>query len=414
MRLRVVFFVLFLSFGWILSTTSTVGAGEPIDPEQLATMRRSLESYLLRIQTIRMQFVRTWEENPNSQLLQSVREHQKQKLQERLKTADAEDRERIKRSAMRLEAERVNECELLDAFPSLRLEVRTLWSFPDGTKEEEHILKIAHDNSYKEIKFNYNRAYTSDNVQMFKFSSNMPTIALGRHVEGALGQPLSTLLTRPEVTTIEGRESVHGIEAVVLKIGPTVAPGHSIQGLPGKSWVKLWLAPSRNYLAIKMEYHYINSSETTGPSDNEKTENDRNVHTYELADFQPVSDQARGETVMFPHQLTYTDTVGTTHWQINQVEINPSVSSKDFEKDTPSDFLVSHNGAVPKVRLSGGEAAQQKAVSETTQAARELLAQTPASASGSQGSFLLRFVLPFGLLLTVVSLVLIRRFRHAS
>ncbi len=403
--------------GWLSSLiVCSCIAVEPIDPDQLEKMRLSMEAALSRIDSFQLQYTLTWEKDANSPYLQNIRDLLKAKRQKQLETANPETRRALEQIEERAKANTTVECMLLYDFPSLRLDTRTIRVFPDGSSEEDRRQRIAYKGTHKEMNYN-NKTVNIKNTSIDTSTlSALPTVALGLCMKRTLDRPLSESLKYPAATTLEGREMISGRETVVIKIGPQFTADDRPAGLSEGSWMRLWLAPSLSYLAIRTEYHTVHKGIPLGKVADrpDNAEHDFFIDCFELSDFQPARDEARDEILPFPRVLIHTKPGGTTRWDISDVRVNLPISPKDWESATPEGFLESRDGIVPTIRLSGGQLEQMRRVEETMRAANGLLAQTPPPASEGGWLSSLRILVPIVLLILTVSFILLAwRQRHA-
>jgi hypothetical protein len=375
-------------------------AAEPVDPGQLELMRQSLEAYLSRIQTLEMKYTETWEQSNNQDgQTEAIRHDEELERRTRWDAAGPEEKRVLERIARRANAKGFWTYNLLDAYPSLRLEIHLQRQFPDGTQEESRSLKTAHDGVYTEVNMDRKTINTKKGVDLHLFPRT-PVNALGLRMRGTMGQPLTKLLEFPTLTTVEGVELINGIKTQVLKIGPGI-PRNLLSGSPEGTWYRVWLAPSASHLPVRTEYHF-------GGGVAGQAEPSSAVHSAELSDLRPARDKARDESMLFPRILTYKDGAGTTRWNVEQVVINVPASAENFRSTEPMGFLVSREGAVPKVTLSGGREAQRRVIEATVKEADGQLNPEVPPSSRASAPFPLRIVIPIASLIVLVSLIVIQ------
>ena len=116
--------------------------------------------------------------------------------------------------------------------------------------------------AFTEINFDASQAYTQSRMaeKHLNLFGYLPTAAIGlksfpvdQHIET---QNLPSLLSHPEITSIEGHEQVEGVDTVILKVGPRIPETERPGFLGNDGYVKLWIAPSIHSLAIRKEYHF--------------------------------------------------------------------------------------------------------------------------------------------------------------
>lgn len=394
------------AMSFCLGSASSQG-GEPIDPAQLRAMEQSLDSYLSRIRTLKLHYTSTWERDSTSEIARETLERQKRDIADRLKEASAEDRPALEEIAQRIEAEWEDECSLLYAFPSMKLDTVSRWRSADGGEGHDHFLKIVHDNRYVEVQFHDKNTHVKSGID-WSMMAGRPTEAAGIEIPGGPGNPLSMLLRFPGITTLEGHETLDGVETVVLAIGPGLPAGAGSKWFKEGSAVKLWLAPSLDFLPLRTEFRFYT------PSDAVPAQLPEGTKRFEVQDFRPVKDLARGEELMFPHRMSEADAGGTRRWEIRGVMINVVTSEADFADPTPESFLVSRDGAVPVVELKGDATVRDRIARETTQAARELMGQSVPAAPRPSPFLSVRYLLPIGLGTAILAFYFIGRRHHAS
>jgi hypothetical protein len=345
----------------VLSCTFLAGlpceAGEPIDPDRLTQMRRELDLYYSCIKVLRVRGESTWERS-DSPWAKATREAMDRAVQLRIEEilnrpggGDPERRFQMERlaeqRAKRDKAKHVTNVMMLDAFPSLRLENTDIWTHPDGTTEADMMTKIAHDGRYTQVRPAHRHVAVESSPGYDKFFTRMPSTVLGLRMLRTTGTPTSTLLGSPTVTTIEGKEVVAGLEALVVKVGPHIPPDRRPEWISDDGWVKLWLAPSVHHLPVRADYHFVvRRPDPVGAG----SSLDEHVQSIELAEFQPAKDQATGGEIPFPRRMTWTDRGGVTRWRISEVSINVPTTPIDFSPDIPADYNVVRDG-VPPIRV---------------------------------------------------------------
>jgi hypothetical protein len=386
----------------IICISAFLGIGfSHIDSDRLEQIRLSMESYLSRIDSIEITYNQTWKASDEGKKAIAASQ---MKEQERVKVGSAEERQVLEKILRRVEADRVTTYTLLDAFPSFRLDINVQRRLPDGSSEHSHVRKIVHDGQYTEIDPGRKTVNTTRSVNM-RLLPRSPINALGRRVDWGLGQPLTQLLKHPDITTLIGQEKLHGIDTVIVKVGPGL-PGDCLpENVGERTYYKFWLAPSYYHLPIKSEFNFeiVNAS---------RPEPHFAVHSTELSDFQPARDNARKQDIPFPRVLTFTDKLGTTHWDVERVAINVPATAQAFRPVIPDGFLISRDGSVPTVTLSGGPEAKGRAVKATIQQAAKELSQAPLPASRRRSTIQLRTVVPLVFLVVIVLLILIRTRRR--
>ncbi|SRR5579883_790336 len=378
-------------------------AGEPIPSNRLDAMRQSMESYLSKIKNIHIIYEESIRkpEVPHP-LVKAALERERRLFLKYTAPKDRPDLE--KRFDRTLSAQSVQQVDLLDAYPSFRLDTKTRQTFPDGSTEDRHILRFVHEGRVTDIDLTH-KSVNDNKLIDINILSLLPVHALGRRLQGTLNQPLSTLLELPEVTTLEGAEVIDGVETIIIKVGPPLPPSHRPPSTSERNWVKLWLAPSYDHLPLRAEYYLVSIS---GRWDGEI------VHRTELSDFQPARDEMRGERVLFPRLLTYEQPGGKSQWRVSQVVLNETISTDRFRPSIPPGFLVTRDGVVPTVQLSGGREAQRRAVSETVKSAMDLLAQAPPKSPDVPWPISPRVLVPLGFLVVIGGLFVLRRRNHAT
>ena len=114
-----------------------------------------------------------------------------------------------------------------------------------------------------------------------------------------------------------------------------------------------------------------------------------------------------GESIFFPRLLTFDQPGGKIEWRVSRVVLNEASSVDTFRASIPANFLVTRDGIVPSVRLSGGHEAKRMAVSETIKSASAILAQSPAQASDTSWTISARVLVPTGLLVVIAGLLIV-------
>lgn len=392
--------IAFFLFGLGASPTPSASAGEPISAEHLAEIRRSLDSYLSRIRAIRMSYTRRWQPDEGSVVWQSMQRMLEVEFREREKRSGVES---ANRARARMAAPSVEEYKLLDAYPSMRLERMIRRELPDGSSDVEHVVQIAHENQRVQVDLHHKVTHVASSIDYNVFS-DLPTFALGMHVIGKLDTSIVAFLEHPRLTTIEGEETVAGLDTIVLKVGPSL-PDSIASGLfTQEGYARLWLAPSLNHLPVRIEL--VRSPSVTVEDGSTFV----NLRRYELADFRPVVDEARGEEIPFPHEALASDPGGASRFLIRDVVVNPPITTADFSDPTPEDFLVSKDGAVPHVDARGGGEVREGAEAEPAEKARELLERSPPPRSAPPRYASARVLVPVAFGAAIVALIFLRRF----
>jgi len=363
-----------------------------------------MESYLSKIRTIHIVYEESWGEpkmdNPAFKAASESLERNRQRL---LQAAGPAERVALEKKSQRGRAKFVRQCDLIDAYPSFRLDATERRAFANGSTEELRTLQLVHEGRITDIDLTHNSVREKKLERVAAFQ-HLPVFALGRRLRGTLNQPVSTLLEFPEVTTLEGTELVHGAETIVIKVGPGLPASGRPPGASERDWFKLWLAPSYSHLPIRADYHQALTS-VKGL--------DEVVHRTELSDFQPAHDRARGEQVLFPRLLTYDQPGGKIEWRVSRVVLNEALPADTFRASIASGFLVSRDGAIPTVRLSGGRDAQRQIVGETVSSATDMLTRSP-PARPTDVPWLIspRVLVPLGFFAVLVGLFFLRRRSH--
>jgi len=369
-------------------------------------MRQSMEAYLSKIKNIHIVYEENWDEpKPDGPLFRVMSEKLERQRQRVLHAASPLQRLALERKFQRGRPKFVRQIDLIDAYPSLRLDTKERRTFPDGSTVELRTLQFVHEGRITDIDLTHN-SVIEKKLERISVLENQPAFALGRRLRGTLNQPVSTLLELPEVTALEGTEEIHGTKTVVIKVGPPLPASHRPAGASERDWVRLWLGPSYSHLPIRADYHQALTA-IKGV--------DEVVHRTELADFQPARDEMRDEQVLFPRLLTYDQPGGKIEWRVSRVVLNEAVPADTFRASIPTGFLVTRDGVVPTVRLSGGREAQQRIVSETVKSAADMLAQSPpARSTDVSWPMSPRVLVPLGFLAVLVGLFFLRRRSHVA
>ncbi len=367
----------------VLAATLAASCAQPqtIEAGQLERFRLSVESYMSRIQTIQMDYVSDWVGDPDSVAWQSLKALTIAKLKARLReTTNAAEREKISRRIESYDPPRSSSSsyKLSYAFPSMRFDrTDSISTERDWQKLTRRIRAIDHRSFVGidlESKFALKVSQVSDKeLEMF---SRLPTSSLGLksyHAGGPDDQCLESLLSVPKVTLLEGNQKLMGLDAIVVRVGPGIPIDVRPNGLGDSGYVKLWLAPSHGYLAIRKEFHVIQSV-------NSESKASEDIFSVELADFRPVRDSSRpNSTVDFPFSISFRDGAGTTISKISSVVINSALPPNEFRPSIPEGFSVSADGGMV-TKLVGGIKAKDHAVKAAAKTARVLL-ETSCAAS---------------------------------
>ncbi len=264
------------------------------------------------------------------------------------------------------------------AFPSMRYDRMALEQAGGEVGPSSREIRAVDDRRFTGIDFQRKLAVSVSQVSEneLRFFVRLPTASIGMKsypVEGPDDQCLESLLSHPGMTTIEGHEQIGNTATIILKVGPGIPGANRPTGLGDDGYVKLWLAPSHNYLAIRKEYQVILPVPT-------KMERSEGVYTIALADFRSVPDKARRNSSMqLPFLITYRDPVGTTISKVASVAINGTLAPHEFDPPIPPEFVVSVNKGIGR-KLAGGRTAMSRVVGDTVKRARAILASSPPEA----------------------------------
>lgn len=392
------------------------GVDDAIDPVELSKIRSSLESYLSRIQSIRMLYSERSNEDPEPPpILRQYNELIAKRQQETLQSASPKSREELARLFARGKAETVREYDVLDAFPSLRMIIREHSQYANGELNESVREIFIHGSTFAHVDRSAKQVHYRNTGERLSLPRT-PIEALGLRVSGSINMHLSDLLGFPEVTTSGRTEVIDGIQCVVIRVGPQLPVAARPMGWQDEDWAKIWLAANHQHLPIRMERYM----ESAGLGKHDMQTSNGGVarflrHVYELRGLQPANDIARGEKVLFPRRVTFADGAGVWDWEVHDVEINPIVRDSDFNPAVQDGYAVARDGKPPTVTLSGGTPAFEKRVEETASQARDLLAIAIPPNPTKESRVSWRYIVPVAFAgLTVGLLLLKRRFRHVS
>jgi hypothetical protein len=402
------------------------GRCDTIDQRRLGEIRQSAESLLSRISNLQMAYVSDWQADQQSGFLLRATAGSLKKLEERLATANnPKVRERLSATIQQYRSGRSSyECELTYAYPSMRLQVRRDrqdQEAPPETRGMPDTIWATNGSSFTAIDHRTRQAEKQSRVsdQSLRLFDRLPTAAIGLRSFPGPGRPddrcLISLLSHPRITSIEGHELVEGVDTVILKVGPGI-PAPDRPGFMGNGdYLKLWLAPSYSFLAIRKEYHFVGAPALDKAAVGTGTKVVDQVHCVALSDFRPVTDLARGNTkTRLPYLITYRDLAGTTSWRVSSMTINSPLAQDQFGPAIPRGFGVSVDGLPHKKYLSGGLAEKKRVVSESVTAARALLASSPPHAEPAFSSFQVGGAVALFCGISIVVLLVIRRkARHA-
>jgi hypothetical protein len=264
--------------------------------------------------------------------------------------------------------------KLVYSFPSMRYDRTAVKRVADEVGASSQETRAVHNRSFTGIDFRRKIAASVSQVSdnELRFFVRLPTASLGMRsyaAEGPDDQCLESLLSHPGITTIEGRESIGNSDTIILKVGPGIPAANRPTGLGDGGYVKLWVAPSHNYLAIRKQYHVILPTVT-------KLDKGDGIYTIELSDFRSVPDTARQNmSVQFPFLITYADAGGTTISKVNSVVINGTLARDEFNPAIPPDFVVSVDRGMGR-KLAGGMPAKSRVVDDVVKRARATLASS--------------------------------------
>jgi hypothetical protein len=377
-------------------------------------MRLSAESLTSRIQNIRISYVLEWQADAGSQALRSYRAPLLKELEGRLAIAtEPAQRQSLTDRIAKARARTARfACELIYAFPSIRFERAALESDgSDGVVPKSEIFATS-NRKFTAVDMRTQSAAVSSQVsnnQLRSFTL-LPTTSIGLRsypVEGPFSQSLDSLLSEPQATYLEGRESLRSIDTIVLRVGPGIPKAHRPDGYGDDDYVKLWLAPRMSHLAIKREYHTKSPRPASRGADTP-------VRSVELADFRPVPDVAGlGADVYLPFSITRRGAFGSWTCTISSIKVNGGVIPSEFQPSFPPGFGVSVDGGKQYV-LVGGPSAKRQHITKSLDSARRLLRTSPARAT-SPALETYPIVIGIGCTVCFGALYLLRRRRqHAS
>jgi hypothetical protein len=256
--------------------------------DELRVIRLSLDSYYSRIKSIRLEYDETWGRSTREHpLVKKLESENEARFRAWATSADPGERALVESMRGWKEATLTRQIEILDRYPSARVSVHAVRSFPDGRREEHHTIDYFHDGRRTYVDFEHRRSLESQ--QGPNDFPDSPLSAVGLRLQSTPNVPLTAVLDLPDITKIEGRETIQSIEAVVITVGPHFPDTHPPVSHNAEEWVKLWLAPSLSFAPLRTEYHrrWI----TNGVR---KPEWDA-VNVDELSRYEPTWDEERNE-----------------------------------------------------------------------------------------------------------------------
>jgi hypothetical protein len=391
-----------------------------IDPTELERMRLPLDAYLSRIETVHIRYTEHWRPGPEFENRKARPRKPPPELSPKRQRAMEDFR---KKQAARGESEVVTRHDLLSAYPSFKLLSDAETKYADGSVDETHREQYAHAGRLLIInraqKHAQNNALGDVPLQL-----RNPLNALGYRLPVTLNVRVSEILRFPEITTQLDTESVGGISAVVVRVGPELPA--SVRKGPietDEMWYQLWLDPDRGFLPVRIDL-YVENGQPGAPGFSKdrgiavhrfagRDGGEREFLRYriEAADFAGATDSARGEPIPFPRRASFEDGAGAYLWDITDVEVNVPVSDADFQPTVPDDYTLVQDGELRRAKMSGGVKGRKQRFDDEARKAREAIAASIPENSSNRGSFGIgwRVAAPLLLAIIVVLLLVVRQ-----
>lgn len=393
-------------------------AGDPIDPTELNAIRQSLESYLSRIRSIHLKYVETWEEKAEASKLSKPMLEAELKLQMQL--PDSPERQRANDSlADRMKTGKFpkiqHEYDVIDSFPFYRMLLRERTLSEGGSWDEKTREMILKKDEMVTINWSDREAFFSSSTDRTKIP-NSPLCALGLRIPYTINVRAHELLQFPEITSNEGLDLIDGLKAIVLRIGPNIPAPVRPPRCGAEGWVIMRLAVDHHHIPLRIEvWKEMNQKSPLAILEKVGTDGFKkhySCHLYSVSDLRNANDNARRESVQFPFSSTFDDGGGLWKWQIQEVQINPTVEQTSLKPEIPDGFYVYQDG---HPRISGGTIALNKGVEETVDEARKALTAGIPGSSKSNPNRNWRLVVTLCFLCALVLFSLFRwRRSHAS
>lgn len=402
----------------VLALVLAAGAGG--DAAELSRLRAPLESYLSRIEAIRIRYVETWEPEPTA--LRSRKRPGEAEFPGELTPEVARRMEEYrKKAAQRGEPTTVSTHDLLDEFPSFRHIYETRSKYANGEETRQTTQQYGHDGKLLTLHSESKTAQSNPLDRAF-LQLRSPLNVVGYRLPMTMNMRASELLAFPEITEMMPAEKVGEFLAVVVKVGPGLPK--EIRNNPlanDEMWYQFWLDATRQYLPLRTDIYIENQyqgkpgfRQDQGLAIHRLPGSDGREHEFlryrlEIQEFMDAPGRLRKDRVPFPKRASFNDAGGTIHWEVISVEINPAITKSDFQPTIPSDYAVVENGDVGGRRIEGGKQGRQQRLDEAAQKAREEVAKvTPPRAEPESFRIGWRLAAPVAIAVIVVLLFIVR------
>lgn len=298
--------------------------------------KASLRNYYSTIQSLSLDYVMTCNVRRDTPFGSIYRTRTLEQLA-RKAVEDPREASVYEEMALHYDDARVYEGKLIEAFSSLKLEVQMKTVGRNGPVSTGREVKILHNGKFFAVSGVQQIETVRSDGDASKFGT-LPTDYFGLRFLGSKQQSLGRFVFDNEVRFI-GMEELDGRRCAVLQIGPFKVK-ETPPGLEPNTWVKIWAAPSMNYLPLKYLIHRPFLERDVMPGV-EKFDSE-----VKLSDYRPIT-TTEGSIIRFPFRLDCTNEATRTEILINRVELNPPVREDTFKTEIPAAYRTIEDSKIP-------------------------------------------------------------------
>lgn len=351
---------------------------EEINPSELDTIRRSVESYTTKIQSLTISY-RCTTVPRDTIAAKGLADAQAKAVQSQLEIAKNEQEKNILKGISGEQKARmvIEDCQLYSdtTRQALSREVHHgTVDAPISLKERVEVDNRAFQYiDYRNRQARVRSLCTKSDLLLF---GELPIGFMGLKTQPAGWMPIINILSQPTLTNSLGTSRLRGQSVLLLKIGPfkDKPPADlSSTRLRTGGFIRLWLAPQYAYMPLRVEYQ--------NPHISVKNMTIEHNNIIELDDFRHVKDEARDQVIYLPFSIKYQDILQSKHYVIAHARVNGVPKQSELHVPIPVGYPTAVDGGLPVLRRGLPE--KRLIIEKSSIVARDLLAQSPARAAES-------------------------------